>query len=101
LYSDNGSECIARDLQEWLKKIKVKPIQIFSGSPLENGYNERSNGTLRREVLSIEWFSNLKRAKIVIIRSLRQYSHIRSHQALNMRSPVPETLHQSGTYEEA
>ena len=50
--SDNGSEFIARDLQSWLKKVGIKPIQIYPGSPLENGYNEHFNGTLRREVLN-------------------------------------------------
>jgi len=39
--SDNGSEFIARDLQAWIKKIGIKPIQIYPGSPWENGYNER------------------------------------------------------------
>ena len=52
--SDNGSEFIARDLQSWLKKVGIKPIQIYPGSPLENVYNEHFNGTLRREVLNAE-----------------------------------------------
>jgi transposase InsO family protein len=28
LRSDNGSEFIARDIQAWLKKVGIKPIQI-------------------------------------------------------------------------
>ncbi|XXK35382.1 integrase core domain-containing protein [Rhodobacteraceae bacterium nBUS_22] len=28
---------------------------------------------------------------------LKQYNHIRPHQALNMRPPVPETLLKNGT----
>jgi transposase InsO family protein len=31
-------------------------MQIYPGSPWENGYNERFNGTLRKEVLNAEWF---------------------------------------------
>jgi transposase InsO family protein len=42
---------IAESLQTWLQRIGVKPIQIYPGSPWENGYDERFNGTLRREVL--------------------------------------------------
>ena len=79
--SDNGSEFIARDLQTWLKKVGIKPIQIYPGSPWENGYNERFNGTLRREVLNIEWFSTIKQAQIVINKWLKQYNHIRPHQS--------------------
>ena len=97
LRSDNGSEFIARDLQIWLTKVGVKPIQITPGSPWENGYNERFNGTLRREVLNAEWFSTIRQAQTVINKWLRQYNHIRPHQALNMRPPVPETLSLVGT----
>ena len=41
--------------QRWLTKVGIKPIRIYPGSPWENGYNERFNGTLRREVLNAEW----------------------------------------------
>ena len=35
--SDSGREFIAQHLQNWLKKIGIKPMQIYSGSPWENG----------------------------------------------------------------
>jgi transposase InsO family protein len=37
--SDNGPEFIATHLQDWLKRIGIKPIQIYPSSPWENGYN--------------------------------------------------------------
>ena len=92
LRSDNGPEFIAASLQEWLARVGIKPMQIAPGSPWENGYNERFNGTLRNEVLNAEWFSTTRQAQIVINHWLRQYNHIRPHQALNQRPPVPETL---------
>jgi transposase InsO family protein len=95
--SDNGSEFITRDLQAWLRKVAIKLIQIYPGSLWENGYNERFNGTLRRELLNAEWFSTIKQAQVVINTWLRQYNHIRPHQSLNMRPPVPETLQNGGT----
>ena len=94
--SDNGPEFIASALQTWLKKVGIKPIQIYPGSPWENGYNERFNGTLRREVLNAEWFSSIRQAQTVIDKWMQQYNHIRPHQALNMRPPVPETLSETG-----
>lgn len=93
---DNGAEFIATALQTWLRKVGIKPIQIDPGSPLENGCNERFNGTLRREVLNAEWFHTTKQAQIVIKTWLRQYNQIRPHQALNMRPPLPETLLKTG-----
>ena len=97
LRSDNGPEFIAGDFQTWLKKAGIKPLQIYPGSPWENGYNERCNGTLRRKVLNAEWFSTLKQAQVVINRWLKQYNHVSPHQALNMRPPVPETVLNGGT----
>ena len=94
--SDNGPEFKAEAFQKWLSKVGIKPIRIYPGSPWENGYNERFNGTLRREVLNAEWFHTIDQARTVITRWLRQYNHIRPHQALNMRPPVPETLTRNG-----
>ena len=103
--SDNGPEFAAEAMQDWLRRVGIKPIRICPGSPLsanacirlpgsawENGYNERFNGTLRREVLNAEWFTTTKQAQTVIDYWLKQYNHTRPHQALNMRPPVPETL---------
>lgn len=97
LRSDNGPEFVAKTFQTWLTKVGIKPIRITPGSPWENGYNERFNGTLRREVLNAEWFLTIDQAKTVINKWRRQYNHIRPHQALNMRPPVPETLANNGT----
>ena len=58
---------------------------------------ERFRGTLRREVLNAEWFTSIRQARVVIETWLKQYNHIRPHQALNMRPPVPETLSGNGT----
>ena len=95
--SDNGPEFIAEAFQAWLTKVGIEPIRIYPGSPWENGYNERFNGTLRREVLNAEWFATTHQAQTAINIWLRQYNHVRPHQALNMRPPVPETLSRNGT----
>ncbi len=54
-------------------------------------------GTLRREGLNVEGFNTTRQAQIVINQGLRQYNHIRPHQALNQRPPIPETLSRNGT----
>lgn len=90
--SDNGPEFASETFQGWLRRVGVEPIRIYPGSPWENGYNERFNGTLRREVLNAEWFATTRQAQIVIDAWMRQYNRIRPHHALGMRPPVPETL---------
>ena len=94
--SDNGPEFASQASQTWLERVGVKPIRIYPGSPWENGYNERFNGTLRQEVLNAEWFATTRQAQIIIDLWLRQYNHTRPHQALNMRPPVPKTLLRNG-----
>jgi len=89
--SDNGSEFKANLLQQWLKAVDVEPLYIYPGSPWENGFNERFNGTLRNEVLNAEVFYSLKEAQSVIKQWVQQYNHIRPHQSLNYRTPVLET----------
>ena len=91
LRSDNGPEFTATPFKEWLKRVGIEPIHIYPGSPWENGYNERFNGTLRREVLNTEWFASIRQAQTVIDQWLNQYNRIRPHHALGMRPPVPET----------
>ncbi len=44
------------------------------------------------EVLNAEWFSTTKQAQTEINHWLKQYNHIRPHQALNLKPTVPETL---------
>ena len=103
--SDNGPEFIDAQLQEWLRRIGIQPMQIYPGSPWENGYNESFNGTLRREVLNAEWVHTTKQAQVAINVWLRKYNQIRPHHALNMRPQLPETLlekrQNSGTEREA
>ncbi|MEM9669433.1 MAG: transposase, partial [Pseudomonadota bacterium] len=82
----------AAGLQDWLTRVGIKPLRIYPGSPWEDGYNERFNGTLRREVLNAEWFTSIDQAQTVINTWLKQYNGIRPHQALKRRPPVTETL---------
>ncbi len=87
-----GSEFKAGVLQQWLRTVDVEPIYSYPGSPWENGYNERFNGTLRHEVLNPEVFYSLDEAQAVIAQWIHQYNHIRPHQSLDHRPPVPETI---------
>ena len=92
LRSDNGPEFNSSPFKDWLLRVGITPIQIYPGSPWENGYNERFNGTLRREILNTEWFATIRQAQTVINQWLRQYNHVRPHHALGMRPPIPETI---------
>ena len=80
------------DLHRIDTDLSVRRYSDGKASPWANGYNERFNGTLRKEVLNAERFHTTRQAQVAINVWLRQYNQIRPHHALNMRPPVPETL---------
>jgi len=88
--SDNGSEFTAKSLKDWLTVLKVKTAYITPGSPWENGFNERFNGSLRDELLNGESFYSLNEAKVIIEHWRKHYNEIRPHQSLNYKPPAPE-----------
>jgi len=89
--SDNGSEFTAREVKKWLCILEIKPLYIEPGSPWENGYIERFNGTLRNEVLDGETIDTLWEAKVLVEDWRRHYNRVRPHSSLNYRPPSPET----------
>jgi len=95
--SDNGSEFTAHVLQDWLKGLGVKTAYIEPGSPWENGFNERFNGSLRDECLNLEYFHTLEEARVIIGEWVNEYNHIRPHSSLGYTPPAPfVSLEQKG-----
>jgi putative transposase len=64
--SDNGSEFIAKAVQDWIAAVGAKTAYIAPGSPWENGFVESFNARLRDELLDGEIFYSLAEAKIII-----------------------------------
>lgn len=92
--SDNGSEFIAKALQEAVKALGSETAYIAPGSPWQNGKNERFNGILRQEVLSQELFYSLDEAKILIERFRLRYNQVRPHGAIDFQTPAAFALAQ-------
>lgn len=97
--SDNGSEFTAHVLQDWLKGLGVKVAYIEPGSPWENGFNERFNGSLRDECLNLEYFHTLQEARVIIGEWVNEYNHIRPHSSLGYRPPAPFVMLKQKGYE--
>ena len=92
LRSDNGSEFRSKEVQEWLTLVGVKTAYITPGSPWENGYNERFNGSLRDELLNGEIFYTLIEAKTLIENWRCHYNEVRPHSSLNCKPPSPRVI---------
>ena len=49
---DNGPEFISEKLDTWCRLRKIQLVFIQPGKPMQNGYVERLNGNIRRELLN-------------------------------------------------
>lgn len=88
LRSDNGREFIAAGLLDWLAEQRVQTAFIEKGSPQQNAFVERFNGTMRDELLNGEEFDSLVEASVVIGAWVEQYNRRRPHRGLGMMTPA-------------
>ena len=85
--SDNGTEFIATQIQQWLKENQIKTLYIDPGSPWQNGYIESFHSRFRDECLNREWLLNLREARVVIEDWRQHYNTERPHSRLGYLSP--------------
>jgi transposase InsO family protein len=88
LRSDNGREFTAASLGAFLSEQGVKTAFIEKGSPQQNAFVERFNGTMRDEVLNGEEFNSLLEARVVITNWLVEYNTLRPHRGLGRLTPA-------------
>ena len=84
---DNGPEFIAKALQDWADRNGVELIFIQPGKPTQNGFVERLNGTIRREVLDRFWFEDLEDARQKLDEWIIEYNRYRPHKGIGYLSP--------------
>lgn len=85
---DNGPEFIANDLKDWMGKMDIRLQFIQPGKPMQNGYIERFNRSLRQDVLDANLFYNLTAAKIAIDEFQEDYNFYRPHDSLGDLTPI-------------
>lgn len=85
---DNGPEFISHALDEWCRKENISLTYIQPGKPMQNGYVERCNGSVRKELLNANVFYSLKEVREKIEEWMLDYNHDRPHESLNYRAPV-------------
>ena len=85
--SDNGPEFIAKLLTRVFAIHGVTARHIEPGSPWQNAFNERFNGSLRDECLNLETFHNRDHARALIKLYARGYNERRPHSSLGYQTP--------------
>lgn len=92
---DNGPEFISHQLDEWCRKHGIFLLYIQPGKPMQNGYVERCNGSVRKELLNANVFYTLNEVRAYIEEWMLDYNNERPHKSLGYRAPVDllEAIH--------
>jgi putative transposase len=85
---DNGPEFISHQLDLWSKENKIDLLFIQPGKPMQNGFIERCNGNIRRELLNAYVFRTLTEVREKAEEYKMDYNYNRPHAALNFRTPM-------------
>jgi putative transposase len=86
---DNGPELTANALRDWCRFSRAGSAYIEPGSPWQNPYVESFGSRVRDELLSVELFSCLAEARVLIEDWRQDYNEHRPHSALGMMAPAP------------
>jgi putative transposase len=85
---DNGPEMTSCALRDWCRFSRTGAAFIEPGSPWENPFVESFNSRVRDELLSVEVFSCLTEAKVMVEDFRMDYNRNRPHRAHGMMTPA-------------
>ena len=86
--TDNGPEFLSLLLQAWCKEHCITLQYIQPGRPMQNGFIERKNGSLRRELLNAYIFYSLSEVREMCEIWRLDYNTERPHKSLGYLSPA-------------
>lgn len=84
---DNGPELISAALDSWCRDHKITLVFIQPGKPTQNGFVERCNGSIRRELLDAYLFQTLEEVRQKAEEWRTDYNEQRPHASLGYVPP--------------
>lgn len=85
---DNGPEFISHKLDMWCREHQIELHFIQPGKPMQNGYVERCNGNIRKELLNAYVFTTLSEVREKTEQWRQDYNCSRPHQSLGYVPPA-------------
>jgi putative transposase len=90
---DNGPEFISAQLDTWCRERQILLVFIQPGKPMQNGYVERCNGNIRRELLNAYLFQTLDEVREKAEEWRLDYNEKRPHASLGYVPPAEYKNH--------
>lgn len=87
IISDNGTQFISKDFQEFIKFLELTHIKTSVAYPQSNGKLERFHRSLGMECLSTKSFISIEDARSAIARYIDYYNRVRLHSSLFFLTP--------------
>jgi len=84
---DNGPEFISHKLDAWCRENKISLAFIQPGRPMQNGFVERCNGNIRKELLNAYVFTTLNEVREKAEEWRLDYNCSRPHKSLGYIPP--------------
>lgn len=85
---DNGPEFISHKLDLWSRENAIELAFIQPGKPMQNGYVERCNGNIRKELLNAYVFTTLTEVRQKAEEWRQDYNCLRPHKSLGYVPPL-------------
>lgn len=85
---DNGPEFISHRLEEWCTERRITLQFIQPGKPMQNGFIERKNGSIRRELLNAYSFTTLIQVREFCEEYRLDFNIERPHKSLGYLPPA-------------
>ena len=88
LRTDNGSQYISREFNEYLKLLRISHEYIEKETPEENGDIESFHNSIKTEYIWVNEISNFNDGKIIIENAFQDYNNTRVHSTLDYYSAL-------------
>jgi putative transposase len=85
---DNGPEFISDKMDKWCKQNKIQLVFIQPGKPMQNGFIERLNGSLRHELLNAYVFRTISEVRQQVGEWMEDYNYHRPYDSLKNKTPM-------------
>jgi putative transposase len=97
---DNGPEFISHKLDLWCKENKINLVFIQPGKPMQNGFIERCNGNIRKELLNAHIFKSIDEVRSKADEYKMDYNYCRPHASLNYKTPIEMKIEKENCYQD-